>query len=136
MISTILLTPIALFVSTPVFAAEDCSAQEAKILDCIRHPEWRGEPVMKCSEAERDYFQCGMKRQRESASGNSAAQKERLTQEIAFTEKKIEAYQAAQKVCAEKADTCTPERKRVIDKMAGGLPKQLAKLKTHLAHGK
>jgi len=116
--------------------AGNCDAQEAKILECIEHPEWRGDPMIKCSEAERDYFQCGIARRNAAGGRNGGPTTDLLRHEITFTEKKIAAYKAGKAVCDAKPDACTPERTRVIGKMIGGLPKQLAKLKSALARAK
>lgn len=128
--------PVTLVVSfiltVPVASAEgtilDCSQHEAKIIECIEHPEWRGEELEPCDKGQIAYRQCTNDR-RMQAGGEPAAMKAIMKNEYALNEKRVKAYKKAKKVCQKKKDACRPEWERVIDKQIKGLPKENAKIK-------
>lgn len=104
-----------------------CKEHEPKVLECISHPEWKGEQGEACSKAEQTYRDCAGFRRTQADKPQDF--RDIIAQELAFTQEKLKSYKAALKVCQKKPSPCDPSKLKIIQKMVSGLPKEIAKLK-------
>ena len=114
-------------------ASGPCEEGRPEVLECMRHPEYRGEQRVECNRKTDEHMQCMFQLRGKYPDLTPAA---RVKVMLTWHRSELGAVRAAKKVCDGSAEACEPEKKRLIEKRVKEVPMLIKEEEKLLKHGK